>query len=184
MMLSGLISKAQSDVLPINEQGRFIHYERVETKERSGNQLKENLNSFSKNPVKALKLKSNEGDTVFVFLGKFIISKTLLVMSHPSGEILFHLQVELKEGRFRFWLTDFSFVAYQRDRYGNFVPTTNKGIPLESSSGTVNSSQWREYQVQAAEYAVKLAREFKNHMSNAKPISTASKEKIIVKKDW
>ncbi len=175
---------AQSELLPIDERGKFIYYELVEAKGLLKDQLKERVNSFLKGSFKDLKLKTVQGDTIFVCTGKLIINKTLLVMSHPSGEIGYHFQAEVKEGKFRFWLSDFSFVPYQRDRYGNFVATSNKGIPLENTPSKLNSSQWKEYQAQTAKYTFQFAKEFKDHMASKASLMSPVKEKTIVKKEW
>lgn len=171
-------------MLPVDEQGKFIYYELVVVKQEGKEVLKERVSQLLKKPFKDVKLKMIQGDTVFMATGKFVISKTLLVMSHPSGEILYNFQTEVKEGKYRFWLTDFQFVPYQRDRYGNFVAGTNKGVPLESNPGKLNVAQWKEYQVQTAKYALQFAKEFKDYMTNKAPQVIPVKEKTVVKKDW
>lgn len=180
LTLSSSLCKAQNRLLSIDEEGKFIYYERVEVKEVLKNQLKERFYSFLKTPFAEVKLKKMYGDSVMICHGKLMINKTLLVMSHPSGEIRYRFQVELKEGKFRFWFTDFNFVPYQRDRYGNFVASTNKGTPLER----LKSSQWKEYEVQVTDYVFQFAKEFKSQMESTGPVVIPVNEKMVVKKDW
>lgn len=176
---------AQDEILPTDERGKFIYYELVEAKGMLKSEFKERVSSFVKKSGAALKLKTNQGDTLFTASGKLVINKTVLVMSHPSGEVLFHFQVEVKDGRYRFWLTDFTFIPYQRDRYGNFVATTTKGTPLENNPGKLNASQWKEYQTQTTKYAIQIANDFKGHMARkTTPSVSPVKEKTVVKKDW
>ena len=179
-----MLCKAQSELLAFDERGKFIYYELVEAKGTIKTQLKERINSFFKNSNSGLKLNSVQGDTVFIASGKFFINKTVLVMSHPSGEILYHFQAEVKGEKYRFWLTDFTFIPYQRDRYGNFVPTITKGIPLESDPGKLNSGQWKEYQIQTSKNSLQFANVFKDFMNGKVPATPPIKEKAIVKKDW
>jgi hypothetical protein len=113
-----------------------------------------------------------------------VISKTLLVMSHPSGEVLFNFQAEAKNGKYRFWLTDFSFIPYQRDRYGNFVATSTIGVPLENNPGKLNVSQWKEYQSQTAVFAKNFATQFKAFMANETKAVSPVAEKKVVTKSW
>jgi len=174
---------AQTEALAIDEQGKYIVYELVAAKGISKDQLKERAITFFKIERKDLKLKSNTGDTTFSAAGKLIINKTVLVMSHPSGEVVYHFQSEVKNEKFRFWLTDFSFVPYQRDRYGNFVATTNKGTPLENNPGKLNEAQWKEYRSQTATYAIQFSKEFKNYMLNTQA-KTQSAVKKVVSKEW
>jgi hypothetical protein len=179
-----LKANAQQDqLLPVDEHGKFIYYEVVEAKQISRDSLKISVLDFlhKKNPN--LKYKSTKGDTAFIATGKLIISKTLLVMSHPSGEVLFNFQTEVRAGKYRFWLSDFNFIPYQRDRYGNFVANTTTGIPLESGPGKLNVAQWKEYQVQTAAYAKDFAAKFKVAMAY-KADNAAPAEKKVVRKDW
>jgi hypothetical protein len=184
LIISSWLCKAQNELLQVDEQGKFIYYELVEAKGSVKAHLMERAVLFFKKPNIDLKLKSVSGDTVFIGVGKLIINKTLLVMSHPSGEILYHFQAEVKEGKYRFWLTDFNFVPYQRDRYGNFVATTTRGLPLENNPGKLNLAQWKEYQTQTASYALQFAKVFKDHMANTAPPMVPVREKPVVKKDW
>jgi hypothetical protein len=183
LILSSSFCMAQNELLPIDEKGKFIYYELVDAK-YSKVELKERIKLFLKKSNKDLKLKMVQGDTVFIATGKLTINKTVLVMSHPSGEILYDFQVEVKEGKYRFWLTDFNFVPYNRDRYGNFVANTTKGVPLENSPDKLNAAQWKEYQSQTAKFTVQFAKIFKDYLANTTPAAPPIKEKIVVKKDW
>jgi len=168
--------------LPVDEQGKFIYYEVVNSV-AAKDLLKQRAVSYARKQNKDLKFKAIQGDTALLATGKLVINKTLLVMSHPSGEVLYKFQVEIKEGKYRFWLTDFIFIPYQRDRYGNFVPSTSVGTPLEKDPGKLNAAQWKEYQSQTAKYAQQFAVDFKKYMASEAPNKPA-KEKTVVKKEW
>lgn len=175
--------KPAEPVLPVDERGKFIYYEVVDAKIPKDS-LKIRAINYLKKQNKELKYKTAQGDTAFTANGKMIINKTLLVMSHPSGEVLFDFQIEVRDGKYRFWLTDFNFIPYQRDRYGNFVASTSVGTPLENEPGKLNATQWKEYQVQTTKYAKELAAKFKVYMASKAPIVAPPKEKTVVKKEW
>ncbi|TKC05698.1 DUF4468 domain-containing protein [Pedobacter polaris] len=179
-----VITNAQTEQsLPVDEQGKLIYYEVVNVK-TPADSLKIRVLNYLKKQNKDLKFKSTQGDTAFIATGKMIINKTLLVMSHPSGEVLYDFQAEVKNGKYRFWLTNFSFIPYQRDRYANFVASTTVGIPLENNPGKLNAGEWKEYKVQTAKYAKDLASKFKFYMSSRTPIIALTTEKKVVKKEW
>ena len=186
LFLIGFVSvKAQSEnVLPVDDQGKFIYYEVVELKNTPKDSLKSRVLDFLKKKNAPLKFKSIQGDTAFLATGKLIINKTLLVMSHPSGEVLYNFRAEVKEGKYRFWMSDFSFIPYQRDRYGNFVANTTVGIPLENIPGKTEKAQWVAYQVQTATYAKDFAIKFKQFIAHKTPIAVAAPEKKVVNKNW
>jgi len=177
--------KAQTEnKLPVDDRGKLIYYELVDLKSTPKDSLKLRIVNYLKKKNSGLKFKTIVGDTSFIATGKIIISKTLLVMSHPSGEVLYNFQVEVKDGKYRFWLTDFNFIPYQRDRYGNFVPSTNVGIPLEENPGKLNASQWKEYLEQTASYAKDFGAKFKLYMASKTHVAVPVAENKVVKKTW
>ena len=179
-------ANAQTDEsLPLDERGKLIYYEVVTVKNIKPQTLKVRVLNFVNKKNNDLKLKSLQGDTTFLAKGKLVISKTLLVMSHPSGEVQYEFQIDIKEGKYRFWLTNFSFLPYQRDRYGNFIPSTTVGIPLENDPGKLNAGQWKEYKSQTAKYAKDFAGKFKLAMTSDQPVKVVKEEKkVVVKKEW
>lgn len=174
---------AQSESLALSENGKFIYYEVVKLEGVTADLLRGRLDSYLRKQ-KTLKVKSTVGDSAILASGKFVINKTLLVMSHPSGEVLYNFNAEAREGKYRFWLSDFSFIPYLRDRYGNFVATTAKPSPLEARPGKLNEGQWKEYQAQTAKYAQEFAVRLKEHMADEKPVKIAPPAQKVVSKSW
>lgn len=155
---------AQDAELPFDERGKFIYYEVVAQKDVSAAMLMERATKFF-STSKELKLKTTPQDSLWMARGKMVINKTAFVLSRPSGEVGYHLYLDFKEGKYRFWLTDFSFVSYHRDRYGNFVPETTVAVPLESKPGKLNSGEWTAYSKATAREARLFAERFKKGMS-------------------
>ncbi|WP_379089416.1 DUF4468 domain-containing protein [Pedobacter sp. UC225_65] len=185
LLLGAVQVRAQEEnLLPVDEQGKFIYYEVVDLKDKTKEVLKLRAEDYLKKQGKGLKFRLTIGDTSFVADGKMVVDKTLIVMSHPSGEILYRFYVEVKDGRYRFWLSDFNFIPYQRDRYGNFVPSTHVATPLEKDQGKLNASQWKEYQLQAASHAKKMAFNFKQYMANQQLVVKPAAVQKIVDKNW
>jgi hypothetical protein len=186
-LLFGLAVSANAQaeqVLPVDDHGKFIYYEVVNANATSKEILHARALAFFKKKNGPTKFLSLKGDSAVLGTGKFVINKTVLVMSHPSGEVLFNCQVETKNDRYRFWLTDFSFIPYQRDRYGNFVASTTIGVPLENNPGKLNAGQWKEYQVQTATFAKNFAIQFKSSMANETKVVNPVVEKKVVTKTW
>jgi hypothetical protein len=185
LFVFSIVAKAQNEqALPFDDRGKFIYYEVVALKAVHKDSLQQRLSNYFRLKNGPLKLKSVVGDSAYIATGKLVISKTLLVMSHPSGEISYQFQAEVKEGKYRYWLTDFNFVPYQRDRYGNFVASTSIGTPLEETPGKLNAGQWKEYQAQAAEYAKAFAAKLKLHMASTSTTVAPVAKKEVMRKDW
>jgi len=131
------------------DNGKFIYYVVVDSQKLGKAALLERAKGFLAANKKTVKEESAT-DSSLIAKGKLIIDKTVLVVGHPSGEISYNFVFEAKEGKYRFWLTDFVFIPYQRDRYGNFVPSINIGTPLEKDVDKLTAGQWKD--IQATSY--------------------------------
>lgn len=129
--------------LPFDERGRYIYYEVVTQKGKTAEELKLRAMAYFKSP--AVKILLSEKDSLLTGKGKLIINKTAFVLTRPSGEVSYQLYLDFKAGKYRFWLTDFTFIPYQRDRYGNFVPANPIGTSLEQKPGKLNAAEWESY---------------------------------------
>lgn len=175
---------AQDKPLSNDDRGKLIYYEVVTAKGILKDSLSARATLFLKKSSKTLKVKTKEGDSVFHAEGKLMINKTAMVLSRPSGEVLYNFYVEIRDGKYRFWLSDFSFIPYQRDRYGNFVPSTTVGTPLETKPGKLNAAEWAGYLKATTSAANVFSRRFKEAMMDkavavpvvkAEPVSPAKK---------
>lgn len=184
LIISGAFAQDKKELkeLQKDEYGKYIYYEVVPKIPVSADSLAFRSKAF----FKLKKMSPFLSDTTLSEQrGKFVISKTAFVLSHPSGEILYSFRFEIKGERYRFWLTDFLFIPYQRDRYGNFVPSTTKGIPLEKSPGKLNAGEWSAYVSDAGRQSAALAAEFKEYLSasqQAKPLHKTGS--LISTKSW
>lgn len=155
--------EAQEQVLPLDERGKYIYYEVVSRKDKTAEALKNYAKTYF-NSSSAPKIKLSEKDSLWTGKGKLIINKTAFVLTRPSGELTYQLFLDFKDGKYRFWLTDFIFIPYQRDRYGNFVPATPIGTPLEQKPGKLNAADWTSYLKVTAKEAQLFAEKFKKGM--------------------
>jgi hypothetical protein len=175
---------AQEKPLSNDDRGKLIYYEVVAVKEVPVDSLNNRLAAFFKKSAKLLKVKSLPTDTTIQASGKMVINKSALVLSRPSGEVLYIFYVETRAGKYRFWLTDFGFIPYQRDRYSNFVPSTTVAVPLERKPGKLNAAEWAGYVKATTREVNAFAVRFKESMKNktivppvvkAPPVSPAQK---------
>ncbi|WP_051189752.1 DUF4468 domain-containing protein [Daejeonella oryzae] len=174
----------ENDLL-LDERGKYIYYEVVDVPQISKDSLsKRSLYFFKK---KNLKLKTSflQADSLLNGAGKFILNKEALVLSHPKGEMVFTFTCEIKEGKYRYWLTDFKFLPYQRDRYGNFVPLITNYTPLEKDPGKLNALEWKNTIGTTAEQSKKIGESFKKYLAGEYSTSeNTNKSKTLIGKDW
>ncbi|WP_316805078.1 DUF4468 domain-containing protein [Pedobacter nototheniae] len=175
---------AQQKQFALDDRGKYIYYEVVDAK----NLLKDSLMEraalfFDKLNAKNIKLESKTDTSIFAS-GKMVIDKTLLVASHPSGEVNYKFTVEVRNGKYRFWLTDFEFIPYQRDRYGNYVPATPIATPLEKTPGKLNAAAWKDIVNSTYTKTIKLGEEFKKVLETSLKEKTKKKAETISTKNW
>lgn len=176
---------AQDKPLSLDESGKLIFYEVVDLKTVPRDSLRQRLDIFLKAEGKALKVKSKASDSILQAAGKTIIRKTALVLSRPSGEVLYNFYAELRAGKYRFWLTDFNFIPYERDRYGNFIPATSIGVPLERKPGKLNAGEWDAYVKATTKDVNAFAARFKTAMQQSSPLQPVLKAvPVISTKKW
>ncbi|MBC8987444.1 DUF4468 domain-containing protein [Pedobacter sp. N36a] len=149
--------------LPLDDRGKYIYYEVVSRKGKTKEELIKAAKRYFKSDSSP-KISLVEKDSLYTGKGKLIINKSAFLLTRPSGEVRYQLYLDFKEGKYRFWLTDFSFIPYQRDRYGNFVPTTAIGIPLEQKPGKLNAVEWASYLKATAKEAQVFAANLKQGM--------------------
>ena len=184
LTLLSLNLSAQQKQFSLDERGKYIYYEVVDAKSLSKDSLMARANVFiNKLNKKSIKQESLT-DSSIVANGKYIIDKTVLVAEHPSAEINYKLTFEAKDGRYRFWFNDFEYIPYQRDRYGNYVATTQIGIPLDKSPSKLNVAEWKETVTTTYEKVQKLSDQFKKFLSTTPLITPIKNERSVVPKKW
>lgn len=181
--LSMRLSAQEIAQLPKDETGKYTYYEVVSTTV-SQDTLNARIQSFIQKQKKELKPAAVASVKGLVANGKLVIRKSMAMLSHPSGEIAYRLYFEANHGKYRFWVSDFEFFPYQKDRYGNFVPSTTVGIPLETETKKWNADQWEEYRLQTSKYATEFAARLKDHLINKTVQVPQPPEKKVISKIW
>jgi len=175
---------AQEKSFSKDDTGKFIYYKVVDSQTLSKTVLLERAKNFVTSlNRKNMKLQL-QNDTSVVATGKLIIDKTILVAGHPSGEVSYHFVFEVRDGKYRYWLTDFEYIPYQRDRYGNFVATTNIGTPLEKPVDKLNAGTWKDIQASTYLKAVKFGESFKKFLATDQKVAVPVKKETISTKKW
>jgi len=173
---------AQQKQFSSAENGKFIYYEVVE-KASGKDSLMLRANAFIDLYKKSIK-KQSTTDTSITAKGLLIIDKTILVASHPSGEVNFKLTFEAREKKYRFWLTDFEYIPYGRDRYSNYVPTTKIATPLEQTPGKLSSGEWKDIVEAAYDKTGKFADNFKQALATNSTQKKKKKTETVSTAKW
>ena len=175
---------AQQKQFATDDNGKFIYYKVVDSQKVSKAMIIQRAKNFIAAQKKAIKTVTATDSSISA-KGTLIIDKTILVVGHPSGEVTYHLTIEARTEKYRFWLTDFEFIPYQRDRYGNFVDVTTIGTPLEKKVDKLTTGQWKDIQATAYAKVEKFGESLKAYLAKDDSVKKQNKPvETISTKTW
>lgn len=180
---------AQKDSLAFSEDNKYIYYQVVEQPGLSADSLFNRAVYFFDKayPQSTLKLGSVNKDKNSLALtgsGNFLVSKKTLLTSHEDGSVTFSMRVDVKEGKYRYWLTDFVFNPYQRNRYNSYESVPGIYIPLEKPDGKIEKKDLNAYLDGILQSSRKIGIKLKEYMLKTPPAKKEPAVKKISTKDW
>lgn len=181
---------AQKDSLSFDEHDKYIYYKLVDQPGSNADTLYSRGLYFltTAYPKKTLGLsKSEQGNHSLAAIGNYMISKKGLVGSSEGGEIHYTLVIEAKDSKYRYWLTDFVYQPYQRNRYGSSEPVPGGDIPLEKASAKLSKTDFSNYLDQVIANSRQVGDRLKAYMLKASSLAKKPGVKKVNKistKDW
>jgi hypothetical protein len=77
--------------------------------------------------------------------GSFYVYRIGAVKNAIGGAVEYDITLDVKDGKYRYTITNFQFNPYERNRYGTFEPVKGKYIPLEANMTTLNQKEWEKH---------------------------------------
>jgi hypothetical protein len=178
---------AQADTLARNESNKFIYYQVVSQPASPADSLYKRALSFFKSAYPASKLKFSKQDKANATLygvGGVLVSNKSLVAMHEDASVGFSFVIEIKDDKYRYWLTDFIITPYERDRYANYVPVAGKNTPLENGPGKLSQRDYDGYLQKVLQNAREIGTILKSYMKNQPVQVKEVKKATVVPKEW
>ncbi|OCX51518.1 hypothetical protein BEL04_15955 [Mucilaginibacter sp. PPCGB 2223] len=177
---------AQKDSLATDEHGKYIYYHVNAGGHSGANVLLVRALDFFDMPANSANFKITDKDanakTVDV-TGFFAVQSTTSLTKHDDGKITFKLRIEVKDGRYRYWLSNFVFIPYYKDRYNNLVPKPGVEIPAEELNKKIDGKDAAHYLDECAAFGIKFGARFKKQLES-EPVKTTNGKKVIVTDKW
>jgi hypothetical protein len=98
-----------------------------------------------------------------------------------DGRIFFNVLIETKENRYRYFINDFHFMPYSRNRYSRYEANKNETKPLHELNSK-QSKTWKGYQEEAKLFGAELAKELEKSMIFQQ--STTKPDEKVQEKEW
>ena len=171
----------QKSLLALDEHDKYIYYQVVSQPGTSADSLDKKALGFVKESLPKSSVKTT-GDTTIILKDRFVTYSVLAFAKHESGEIKFTLTIECKNDKYRYWLTDFVFIPYEKNRYGVFVPSNGVEIPIEKSSSHVDKKEAEGYLDQTGAFCKQLGDQLKSYMLADHPTNKKTEQQPVVKK--
>jgi len=185
LLLSVKSAIAQKDLLSIDEHNKYIYYQVVPQPGLTIDTFQNRTAYFLK--VNYPKNKINKGISAedITGTGKLLMLTGISAAKHIDGEVSYTFNIEYKDQKYRYWLTDFVFTPYYVDRYGNSVPKLGIEIPLEDGTSKLEKGQLNNYSIQISNYSKQFGDRLKQYMLmiSAAPVKD-NKKKVITTNNW
>lgn len=184
-LLSVKAAIAQKDSLSTDEHNKYIYYHVVnqpgltlDTFEKRVHYLLKAI--YPKNKINGAGTPGNISGT-----GKFLILTCITVAKHVDGEMAYTFNIEYKDQKYRYWLTDFVFTPFKVDRYGNSVPEEGVDVSLEQGAAKLEKGQFSNYLTKTAAFSLQFGADVKRYMMKISTLpSKDDHKKVVVTKDW
>jgi len=143
-LLFGIFS--QQILFPIGDNGKYTFHEVVELPGMAKEKIFENGKRFLKK-IKVMKsktkyLNADEDNYVITNKGSFYVYQYGSVKKAIAGAVEYDIKIDIKDGRYRYTITNYLFNEFKRNRYGKFEPIKGKYMPLEMPVSNLNKKEW------------------------------------------
>jgi hypothetical protein len=162
--VSAKLAFSQQELLSFDEHNKYIFYRVADLSGIPADTLHDRGLHFLKTVYVKTVLKLAAPQAVSGE-SKFLVYGGPSVLRHETGEIAYKLNIEFKDQKYRFWLTDFVFTPYQRDRYGNFVPQPGVDIPLEELTKKMDKKEAAAYLDETGSFCEEWTEKLKTAMT-------------------
>ncbi len=178
-------SLSQQRQFPINDIEKYTFTDVIEAYGLDKEKLLSNGEKFM-HQVKVLNSKKKhykieKENYVIINKGSFYVYRIGSVKKGISGAVEYDIVLEIKDGKYRYTITNFKYNEYQKNRYGKYEPINKKLVPLEMEVSSINKKAWENHQQVVYDKSLKL-------IQNLFSAMTYSEEKIIGKEkkddDW
>lgn len=184
-LFAARVASAQKDLLSFNEQNKYIYYQVVELPGLTTDTLQTRALYFLKTSYPLNKVEKAATSGNFTGNGKLLITSTLSMVKHIYGEVNYTYFIECKDGKYRYWLTDFVYTPHKTDRYGNSVPEQGMEVPLENGAKKLDKHDLALSLDETGAYSKQFGEKLKQGMVKISALAPKeAKKKVIMTKDW
>lgn len=189
-LLFSMSAFAQKDSIALDENNKYIYYKTADQPGAVADTLYDRALSFLTKAYtkKELKLvKADKSANALNGAGVFVINKkNFFGGSSEGGELAYTIKVEVRDNKYRYWLTDFVYQPYQRNRYGNSEIMHGKDVVLEKASEKLSKADFTACLNQVLVSSKQVGDKLKAYMLKVSSVEhhDVKKVKRVSTKEW
>lgn len=183
LVIAGNTALAQKEQVAFDENNKYIFYQVNDmpgiNADTLYNRCVAGLSRIGPKPLYKPTMVANTSVDIKAIM--MIYSSTGPV-KHEEGELTYALHIEFKNDKYRFWLTDFVFAPYQRNRYGIYERSRDEAQPMEAVKTKYNARMFEIYLEQIAKYGSQFGADLKKVVAN--PAKSLNQPTKIDTRNW
>ena len=159
LVITAKLASAQKELVTIDEHNKYIFYQVADMPGLTADTMyKRCLAGIKKKD--GFKPVGEDGQAITA-RSKMMLYSNLSYVKHEEGELSYTLHIEFKDAKYRYWLTDFAFTPYQRNRYGVYAKLPGGDTPLEDLKKKDDGKVLDNYLDQIARFGKQTGEEIK-----------------------
>lgn len=182
ILLCGKLASAQKELVTLDERNKLIYYKVADAPGLTGDTLYNRILAGLKASKRFGKLKMTVAKPGISIKNKMMIYTTATLAKHEAGEATYTFAAEAKDGKFRYWLTDFVFYPYERTRYGVYAKKPGVEYTLEQLKAKVGEREFDVYLDQIAKLGIEIGEQMTFYVAD--PAKKAVEPPKVDTKKW
>lgn len=183
-LMCAQVALAQKDSLAFDEGNNYIYYRVVDKSALPADTLFKRGWDFAVSFNTATKPAKGKAENTLNTTGKLIMYSGVSLMRKEGGEVSYTINIQTKDQRYRYRISNFVFKPYQRDRFGNMVPVPGIEVPLEKMNTKYGKKETDNYLDQIASFCINTSAKIKQAMDKLPVVKKAEPVKKVSTENW
>ncbi|RYU92046.1 DUF4468 domain-containing protein [Mucilaginibacter terrigena] len=178
------MASAQKDSLAFDEGDNYIYYRVADKPGLSADTLYKRAWDFAGTFNPSVKPAKGQAENTLNTSGKMIVYNGSSLVRKEGGQISYIINIQTKDQRYRYRISNFIFTPYQRDRFGNMVPIPGIEVPLERIAAKYGKKDADSYLDQIGSFCINTAAKLKQFIDKQPLANKTEPVKKISTQNW
>ncbi|QHS57392.1 DUF4468 domain-containing protein [Mucilaginibacter sp. 14171R-50] len=177
-------ASAQRDSLAFDEGNNYVYYRIADKPGVTADTLYQRAWDFAAGFNRAITPAKGKAENTLNTSGKFMVYSGSSLVRKEAGQITYAINIQTKDLRYRYRISNFVFTPYQRDRFGNMVPIPGIEVPLEKMADKYNKKDVGSYLDQVGQFCIVTATKLRQAMDKQPLAVKMEAVKKISTQNW